>query len=131
MSQRYVTDKRNVHETLFYSARVIQGQEFTSKQYLFPAYLPLFPIVTTIQYWKYSSTAIYSELLSIGLFHRVINITYFPEVAILVPAQVVMVICCVIGYSKCSDWDKDVSFCRIPSVMDRYGEHNYELRKKR
>ena len=42
-----------------------------------------------------------------------------------------MVICCVIGCSKHSDQDKDVSFCRIPSVTDRYGEHDYELRKKR
>ena len=42
-----------------------------------------------------------------------------------------MVICCVIECSKRSDRDKDVSFCRIPSVTDRYGEHDYELRKKR
>ena len=46
-------------------------------------------------------------------------------------AQVVMVIYCVIGCLKRSDRDKDVSFCRIPSVTDCYREHNHELRKKR
>lgn len=42
-----------------------------------------------------------------------------------------MVICCVIGCSKRSDRDKDVSFCRIPSATKYYGEREYELRKKR
>lgn len=42
-----------------------------------------------------------------------------------------MVICCVIGCSKRSDRDKDVSFFRIPSATNYYGEHEYQIRKKR
>ena len=42
-----------------------------------------------------------------------------------------MVICVVVGCSKRSDRDKDVSFYRIPAVHCLHGKEDFELRKKR
>ena len=42
-----------------------------------------------------------------------------------------MVICVVVGCSKRSDRDKDVSFYRIPAVNSLHGKEDFELRKKR
>ena len=42
-----------------------------------------------------------------------------------------MVICVVVGCSKRSDRDKDVSFHRIPAVNCLHGKEDFELRKKR
>ena len=42
-----------------------------------------------------------------------------------------MVLCVVIGCSKCSGRDKDVSFSRIPKVITHRGKQEYELTKKR
>ena len=42
-----------------------------------------------------------------------------------------MVLCVVIGCSKRSERDKDVSFHRLPAVHDREGKEDFELRKKR
>jgi len=41
-----------------------------------------------------------------------------------------MVLCEVIGCSKLSERDKDVSFHRLPAVYDREGKEYFELRKK-
>jgi len=41
-----------------------------------------------------------------------------------------MVLCAVIGCSKHSECDKDVSFHRLPAVHDREGKEDFELRKK-
>ena len=42
-----------------------------------------------------------------------------------------MVLCVVIGCSKRSGRDKDVSFYRIPKVIAHRGKQEYELTKKR
>ena len=42
-----------------------------------------------------------------------------------------MVLCVVIGCSKRSDRDKDVSFHRIPAVIRHTDQHDFELSKKR
>ena len=42
-----------------------------------------------------------------------------------------MVLCAVIGCSKCSGRNKDVSFYRIPKVIAHRGKQEYELTKKR
>ena len=42
-----------------------------------------------------------------------------------------MVICEVVGCSKRSERDKDVSFHRIPAVNCLHGKEDFELRKKR
>ena len=42
-----------------------------------------------------------------------------------------MVICVVVGCTKRSDRDKDVTFHRIPAVHCRHGKKDFELRKKR
>ena len=42
-----------------------------------------------------------------------------------------MVLCVVIGCSKRSERDKDVSFYRLPAVHDREGKEDFELQKKR
>ena len=42
-----------------------------------------------------------------------------------------MVLCVMIGCSKRSDRDKDVSFFRIPSVLTHLGKKDYELSKRR
>ena len=42
-----------------------------------------------------------------------------------------MVLCVVIGCSKRSGCDKDVSFYRIPKVVAHRGKQEYELTKKR
>jgi len=41
-----------------------------------------------------------------------------------------MMLCAVIGCSKRSERDKDVSFHRLPAVHDREGKEDFELRKK-
>lgn len=42
-----------------------------------------------------------------------------------------MVICVVVGCSKCSDCDKDVQLLRIPAVSDHQGPEDFNLRKCR
>ena len=42
-----------------------------------------------------------------------------------------MVMCIVLGCSKRSGWDKDVSFYRVPKVITTRGKQEYELTKKR
>ena len=42
-----------------------------------------------------------------------------------------MVLCVVIGCSKRSERDKDVSFYRIPAIIKHTDKRNYELSKKR
>ena len=56
-----------------------------------------------------------------------------PEATILVHMCVhsIMVICIVVGCSKRSDRDKDVSFYRIPSVRTGRSSEELELSKKR
>ena len=47
------------------------------------------------------------------------------------PSSSTMVLCVVIGCSKRSGRDKDVSFYRIPKVITHRGKQEYELTKKR
>ena len=42
-----------------------------------------------------------------------------------------MVLCVMIGCSKRSGHDKDVSFYRIPSVLTHLGKKDYKLSKRR
>ena len=42
-----------------------------------------------------------------------------------------MVICVVVGCSKRSGRDKDVSFYRIPAVSGHQGAQDFDLRKRR
>ena len=42
-----------------------------------------------------------------------------------------MVLCVLIGCLKCSDWDNNVSFHRIPAVIRHTNKHDFELSKKR
>ncbi len=42
-----------------------------------------------------------------------------------------MVLCLVLGFSKRSGRDKDVSFYRIPKVITTRGKQEYELTKKK
>ena len=46
-------------------------------------------------------------------------------------AHGIMVICVVIGYSKRSDHDKDVTFHRVPAVLKHMDECDLELSKRR
>ena len=42
-----------------------------------------------------------------------------------------MVLCVVVGCSKCTGRDKDLSFYRLPRVITSTGKQEYELSKKR
>ena len=48
-----------------------------------------------------------------------------------IDVQLAMVLCVVIGCSKRSGCDKDVSFYRIPKIVTHRGKQEYELTKKR